>query len=269
MKCLATHCSKSPYLLLPTALILTVALSTLLAGEAQAAIVMTSAFRQVVAAATGVTDADFDESDEFGLFDESASAIGAPPGGATSANANQFSTTPDPSGPPSVISGSGDVSTLVTWGSIEGGFSFLADSVFNAAFEIDDATPQTYVLTATVHWTGDVPPFGGFSTVALFESGSLIADIETSAGDPGTATLVPTLITLLPGTSYEILAQSQISGGFASIGTFDGAGSWSFSLAPATAVVPEPASLVLLAGLGIGVAAVTGRRHRGRVTSRR
>jgi hypothetical protein len=246
-----------------------VALGALLACEAQAAIVMTSSFRQVVAAATGVPTADFDDSDEFGIFDESAAVIGAPPGGATSANANQISTTPDPSGPPSVISGSGDVSTLVTWGTTEEGFSIFADSIFQAEFEIDDLTPQSYLLTATVHWTGDVPPFGGFSTVALFGSGSLIADIEVSPDDPGAATLVPTLVTLLPGTSYEILAESQISGGFASSGTFVGAGSWTFALAPATAVVPEPASLILLAGLGIGVAAVTGRRQRGFLTSRR
>ena len=195
--------------------------------------------------ATGGTEAATPSiSALFGIFAPAPVAISdAGPLGMDSASADQNSTTPNVGGPS--IYGNGHATGSADWTG-PSGFSVMADSFFDVFFQVD--VSGTYDLAGSVD---SVLAGSGtaFAKVELFDTGFPAIPLLSELADPahpGHAFGSPIL--LMAGSTYELKAKAFVSfgGGF---GTASGDASWDFRLDPQA--VPEPSSLVVMAGLGL------------------
>lgn len=214
-------------------LIVVVGLQLMQATIANADVVVTSVLRRVDARATGAAP-DSNVSASAGFYTYTALAPGAGPAGTIISNASQASTTPLLSGPTVTGSGAASVSAAATGTT---GFSNFSESFFELFFTV--SATGSYRLDGSVFWGGGAPPpYTGFATIELWNqtSTTLIDSVTSSSSSPGTNTIGNTY-TLLSGVNYRLLAEVEISGGFATAGSYANNGSWDLTFG-----VPEPAS---------------------------
>lgn len=230
-------------------LVVVVGLQMMLATIANADVVVTSVLRRVDARATGAAP-DTNSSAAAGFYTYTAIAPGAGPAGTIISNASQASTTPLFSGPTVTGNGAASVSAAATGTT---GFSNFSESFFELFFTV--SATGSYRLDGSVFWGGGAPPpYTGFATIELWNqtSNTLIDSVTSSPSSPGTNTIGNTYA-LLGGVSYRLLAEVEISGGFATAGSYANNGSWDLTFG-----VPEPAS----AGMAILLACFLGAPSR-------
>ncbi|MCB9850294.1 MAG: PEP-CTERM sorting domain-containing protein [Phycisphaerales bacterium] len=179
--------------------------------------------------------ADYDDMVATG--DSSSDPNGDVDGDATATQTATFD-----SAPFSVItaSGSADISLVVRSFSGTNDGSAEAESIFDILFTVD--SPQTWSLSATVDDAGS----GRVGRVRLRPEGEAdMFNLSTSSGMASDSADVD----LVPGTTYQLLAEATANGFVTSAGSTVSNRDASFSLE--FRAVPEPASglLLLLGGL--------------------
>ncbi len=210
-----------------------------LASMTYADLIVTSASRGVLAAATGPAGPidDFDSTVLTGLYSHDVTVTGVGPAGTISSSASQSSFIPGFTGPSMSGTGSASVSAMAT-GMM--GFSNAAVSMLDVNFEVTSS--GMYALDAEVLWSGTAPPYGGYSKVEILNTtaSTTVALVESDPGSPGMHSLHSSYF-LAAGVDYKLNVWVDISGGGGLPGSYSASGSWDVTLS----TIPEPGSLLI------------------------
>jgi hypothetical protein len=232
-------------------LVLAALVAFCLCAPAQAALVVTSVTRSVSVTAGSMSDGV--EEDTVGQFFGVFPISDESPAGTVEAFASQGSDAPADNA--LSMSGTGTTSSVANLTG-DSAFNSSAESIIEATFTVD--APGLYSLVAAVEWHGISPPFVGEAVFELHDDASTeLASLMASSALPESDS-VTTFVSLSPGTTYTLLARSNVEGsGNPGEGVYNASATWNFDLA----VVPEAGPVLIMTPLAI-VAAWSAWRSR-------